>query len=268
MTQPIVSPPHNPSNPAEADLVAVGAGRQVFVSEDFAQSWPISLRFNLPSGSGNIFALAFASTTRLYIGTTLGQVFRADKAGGTWSADRIDDVSAGELGLVGLVTDVAVDWSDATHASVYVVFGGMGDRRHVWRFDGTRWEARSGTTAAAGLLDVEHNALVVDPEAPDNLYVGADIGVWHSPDRGQNWEPMQNGLPDAPVFDLQIHPTQRLLRAATHGRGIYEITLVGSGGPFRVNRLKGGRPGETRRYCIPGPVEVIGTGLYLRHVTP
>jgi hypothetical protein len=40
-----------------------------------------------------------------------------------------------------------------------------------------------------------------------------------------NWELFQNGLPDAPIFDLQIHPTQRLLRAATHGRGIYEIAI-------------------------------------------
>jgi len=27
------------------------------------------------------------------------------------------------------------------------------------------------------------------------------------------------------VFDLQIHPTQRLLRAATHGRGIFEMSI-------------------------------------------
>ena len=31
--------------------------------------------------------------------------------------------------------------------------------------------------------------------------------------------------PDAPVFDLQIHPTQRLLRATTHGRGLFEYPL-------------------------------------------
>jgi hypothetical protein len=33
-------------------------------------------------------------------------------------------------------------------------------------------------------------------------------------------------LPDAPVFDLQMHATQRLLRAATHGRGVYELALT------------------------------------------
>ena len=78
------------------------------------------------------------------------------------------------------------------------------------------------------LLDVEHNAIVVDREAPDNVYVGVDIGVWRSPNRGQAWEPLPNGLPDAPVFDLQIHPTRRLLRASTHGRGLYEFPLDGA----------------------------------------
>ena len=57
------------------------------------------------------------------------------------------------------------------------------------------------------------------------MYAGADVGVWHSADGGVNWAPLQNGLPDAPVFDLQIHPTQRRLRVATHGRGVYEIRI-------------------------------------------
>ncbi|HEV7602052.1 MAG TPA: hypothetical protein VGO49_17585, partial [Bradyrhizobium sp.] len=109
--------------------------------------------------------------------------------------------------------------------SIYVAFGGAGDRRRVWWYDGAKWHERSGTPGVSGLLDVEHNALAVDSTAPNNIYVGADIGVWHSADGGQNWQPLENGLPDAPVFDLQIHPTQRLLRAATHGRGVYEYSL-------------------------------------------
>jgi hypothetical protein len=160
----------------------------------------------------------------LFIGTTRGRVFRADRTGNTWTVTRIDNAAAGPLPLSGLVSDVAVDWSDAALDSIYLAFGGIGDNRHVWRFDGASWESRSGG-AGSDLLDVEHNALAVDATDPLNLYVGADIGVWHSPDQGLMWTPLQNGLPDAPVFDLQIHPTQRLLRAATHGRGIYEIAL-------------------------------------------
>lgn len=225
MTQPIVSPPFNSASPGDADLVAIGSGSSVFISEDFAATFSGALSITLPASAGLVFALAFASTTRLFIGTTLGQVFRADRTGSIWSVKRLDTVGAGPLGLHGLISDVAVDWADTTLASAYVAFGGKGDQRRVWRFDGTKWEVRSGPAGGNNLLDVEHNALVVDPKAPANVYVGADIGVWHSADSGAHWTPLQNGLPDAPVFDLQIHPTQRLLRAALHGRGLYEIPL-------------------------------------------
>jgi hypothetical protein len=75
------------------------------------------------------------------------------------------------------------------------------------------------------LLDVAANAVVVDPANPSHLYVGADIGVWRSTDSGANWTPISQGLPDAAVTDLLLHNPRRLLRAATHGRGVYERTL-------------------------------------------
>jgi hypothetical protein len=225
MIQPIVGVPFDPPNPGTADLVALGAGQAVYISDDFASSW-LPNPIVLPGGAaaGDAFALAFSSADRLFIGTTRGLVFRAERTANTWSLVRLDRAPAGPLGVTGLITDIAVDWADAGGASVYVAFGGMGDRRRVWHFDGSRWEPRSGSGAST-LLDVEHNALAVDRMAPNNIYVGADIGVWHSVDGGLNWTPLENGLPDAPVFDLQIHASQRLLRAATHGRGVYEISL-------------------------------------------
>jgi hypothetical protein len=74
------------------------------------------------------------------------------------------------------------------------------------------------------LLDVEHNAVVVDPNT-STVYVGADIGVWKSTDAGAHWAVMEFGLPDAAVLDLGIHQPSRLLRAALHGRGVYEYKL-------------------------------------------
>jgi hypothetical protein len=225
MTEPIVGTPYNPAQPADADLVAVGAGRFVLVSTDFAATWQPGMTMVLPGDAGNVFALKFASPARLFIGTTNGQVFRADLAGNKWTLSRLDNVAAAPLGLSGLISDIDVDWADATLASIYVTFGGRGDRRRVWRFDGARWEARSGAVGGNNLLDIEHNAIVVDRAAPNNLYVAADLGVWQSTDAGQSWSVMRDGLPEAAVFDLQIHPTQRLLRAATYGRGLYEIQL-------------------------------------------
>lgn len=220
MTEPIVGPPYNPAAPSEAKLVAVGSGADIHLSQNFGSTWPKTI--TLP-GDGVVFALTFASAKILFAGTSRGEIYRIEKKGTRWMKTRIDDAANG---MDGLVTDIAVDWSDATRQSIYVAYGGSGDYRHVWHFDGAAWTARSGPPGNAdNLLDVEHNALAVDRDAPQNVYAGADIGVWHSTDAGTTWAPLSNGLPDAPVFDLQIHPTRRLLRAATHGRGVYELEL-------------------------------------------
>jgi hypothetical protein len=232
MAAPLVGAPYNPGTPAEADVVAYGAGSVsgsvfsaiVYISSDFGTTWPAANRITLPSGSGGIFSMSFASATRLYVGTTNGRVFRLDK-GATWSMTRIDNVAAGALPLAGLVTDIAVDASDATGSSIFISFGGTGDFRHVWRFDGTSWQARSGTSGSSTqLLDVEHNALQYD-RVTNRVYVGTDVSVWQTTDGGLTWTPLENGLPDSPVYDLQIHPTARLMRAALHGRGVWEWKL-------------------------------------------
>src|SRR5258708_23652740 len=45
-----------------------------------------------------------------------------------------------------------------------------------------------------------------------------------------NWTPFSQGLPEAAVTDLTVHSASRKLRAATHGRGVWEIALQPSGG--------------------------------------
>ncbi len=228
MAEPLVGAPGSlrVALGARVSTDAVIAEAAIYVSDDFGQTWPVTSAptMTLPSGSGRIYSMVFASPTRLYVGTTAGQAFRADLSGSAWSLARIDNATGGPLPLVGLVSDLAVDWSDPTLQSVYLCFGGIGDPRHVWRFDGIAWQARSGT-GASSLLNIEHNAIVVDSANPTNVYVGADLGVWHSPDSGLNWAALELGLPDAPVLDLQLHRGARALRASTHGRGVYEYRL-------------------------------------------
>jgi len=219
MAEPLIGAPGS-------ERVAFGAGNTIYVSNDFGTTWPavVSPTMTLPSGSAGIYSMVFANDTRMFIGTTNGRVFRADFANNTWSLTRIDNATGGVLAVVGLVSDIAIDWSDTTLNSVYICLGGTGDARHVWRFNGTAWQARSGT-GVTGLIDVEHNAILVDPANTGHVYVGADIGVWRSTDGGNTWTLLQNGLPDAPVFDLQLHAAARVLRASTHGRGLYEYRL-------------------------------------------
>ena len=81
------------------------------------------------------------------------------------------------------------------------------------------WTAISGT----GLPQVPINAFYV--HGPTGfLYAGTDIGVYISINNGNIWTPFGTGLPRIAVFDLAPAPGG-ILRAATHGKGIYQIPL-------------------------------------------
>lgn len=213
---------------AEANRVAFGS-RRVWISNTFGGGWASIPAGNATDDLGSrIRSLRFASFTRLYAGTAGGRVYRFVQSGGNWTHTRLDTMGGtSALPLALPVTSIAIDTSDASGNSIYVTLGGSGDFRHVWRFDGTQWQARSGPSAGAAtsLIDVQHNAIVCDPSSTSTLYVGADIGAWRSTDGGTNWAVFSDGLPDAAVLDLDLHQPRRLLRAATYGRGVFEFRL-------------------------------------------
>ncbi|MGI9077406.1 MAG: WD40/YVTN/BNR-like repeat-containing protein [Gemmatimonadaceae bacterium] len=65
-----------------------------------------------------------------------------------------------------------------------------------------------------------------DPHNRDLLFVGTDVGVYMSRDRGAHWSRFMSGLPTVPVHDLQIHPREHELIAATHGRSIWIVDIL------------------------------------------
>ena len=83
--------------------------------------------------------------------------------------------------------------------------------------------------AGSGIPSIPINALAIDPINSNILYAGTDIGVYYTTDAGANWNPYGTGLPRAAVFDLALQNANRVLRAGTHGRGIWEIPLITPG---------------------------------------
>jgi photosystem II stability/assembly factor-like uncharacterized protein len=65
-----------------------------------------------------------------------------------------------------------------------------------------------------------------DPVNRDLLFAGTDLGAYVSRDRGQSWQKFMTGLPTVPVHDLQIHPRDHELIAATHGRSIWIVDVA------------------------------------------
>jgi photosystem II stability/assembly factor-like uncharacterized protein len=65
-----------------------------------------------------------------------------------------------------------------------------------------------------------------DPANADLLYLGTDLGVYVSTDRGGAWQRFMTGLPTVPVHDLKVHPRERELIAGTHGRSIWIVDVA------------------------------------------
>ena len=65
-----------------------------------------------------------------------------------------------------------------------------------------------------------------DPYNRDLLFVGTSRAAYTSLDRGQTWLRFMTGMPNVPVYDLQIHPRDRELIAATHGRSFWIVDIL------------------------------------------
>ena len=121
--------------------------------------------------------------------------------------------------------------------TAYITFGGYNVQNGHHIMKTTNLDTSAGaaavdwTPSGFGIPDVPVNSITIDRLAPNNMYAATDIGVYRSADAGMSWMPFSSGLPRIAVFDLafqeQVGSTSgdRVLRIATHGRGIWEMIV-------------------------------------------
>ncbi len=240
----------NWSTPVVIDPASVGdlfttlyyGANRLYRSTNSAASWSVvspDLSAGVPGLNGIVFGtittidVARSNPATIYVGTDDGNVWVSTNAGGSWT--RIDGALPNRW-----VTRVAVDPFD--DAAAYVVFSGYRqDDPAPYVFRTTDW-GTSWTALAGDLPQAPVNDIVVDHRISDVLYVGTDVGVFVSVDKGGAWHPLLEGLPDGVVVtDLDFvgggAPT---LYAATYGRSQYAYDIgVLTGVPGA-----GGDPGE------------------------
>ena len=114
----------------------------------------------------------------------------------------------------------------------YVAFNGYGlpPGQQVWKTTDLVSALNSGKAptwkpAGSGFPDVSVNGLVIDPKFPQHLYAGTDIGVYASTNGGASWHRFGIGFPHAEVYDIALQSKFRILRAATHGLGMFQARL-------------------------------------------
>ena len=85
--------------------------------------------------------------------------------------------------------------------------------------------------------------------SPGHIFVGTDTGgVLRSPDHGESWLPINQGLYDYPINDLAVAPDNpAIIYAATHG-GVYRSTNSGDVWELLTN---GFPPKDKKSYSAP-----------------
>ncbi|MGA2694446.1 MAG: hypothetical protein ABSE92_00195 [Terriglobales bacterium] len=133
------------------------------------------------------------------------------------------------------VSAIALDPTDPTGNTAYVSIMGFGVS-HIWQTTnaGVSWNDFTGTGSNA-LPDAPANAIALDT-TQETLYVGTDVGVFSTSTSTPSWNEVgpaaqsgQSGfLPNVAVTELELFNAQgeKLLRASTYGRGVWETPLV------------------------------------------
>jgi uncharacterized protein (TIGR03437 family) len=207
-------------DPTKPNRLYFGTHR-LWRTDDATGSWT-AISPDLAPTTGTIRSIGIAPSDpkTIYVGTSNGRISVTRNAGADWR-----NASNGIPNRI--VTQIEVDPIDPLVA--YATVSGF-DTGHLFKTvdGGNNWGDISGNLPNVPVMDV-----VVDPDVPDTLYLATDVGVLVSGDGGFNWTTLGNGLPRVVTFSLALNRRTRVLRAATHGRSIWEVQLPSPGSSVR-----------------------------------
>lgn len=103
---------------------------------------------------------------------------------------------------------------------VYVTLGGFSSSNKVIKI-----KNEQATNLTYNLPNLSCNSIIQQPVTGD-YYIGMDAGVYKMSRSGNNWTLFDQGLPTTVISELEIQKSTGKLRAATYGRGIWEVELL------------------------------------------
>ncbi|MCH8147263.1 MAG: FAD-dependent oxidoreductase, partial [Planctomycetes bacterium] len=202
---------------------------------------------NFPAGQTCVFPLCSAidissqNSTRIWVGYNSsgcrqsvhdGRVSRTTTSPGntinnaTWVNVNIDDAGVALLPNR-WVTDIAIN--PLNDREVFVTFGGY-NNNSIWftADEGATWELRQGTGPNT-IPTIHVSTIRFHPTNTNWVYVGTDLGVFASEDKGLNWNraPLFSDVDHEGPVNVEISELfwqgNDFLMAATFGRGMYRV---------------------------------------------
>jgi photosystem II stability/assembly factor-like uncharacterized protein len=210
---PLVMDPNNPT-------VLLAGGTSIWRTTNRAASWDSIRAPVLGNPKCSAIDIYKANSNVIWIGYDNGLVSYTVNNGATWN-------DVGKPGGSRFVTDIAINPTPTAYAEVMVTVGGYSGN-NVWLSsdNGSTWVPRTGQ-APDNLPAIQINTVRYHPLQTNRVYVGTDLGVFASTDRGVHWnvapQSLQNeGPANTPVEELFWQGTTYLI-AATHGRGMFRV---------------------------------------------
>ncbi len=190
-----------------------GSGR-VWRTRNDGDTWQAVSDF-LDGSAITAMEVARADSSRIYVGTENGGIYRSVDGGDSWSGDLASTVLPART-----VTRLESRADDAD--VVYATVANFGNR-HVFR------SADGGLTWVdvdrGELPDAPFHSIVLPAAHPTRVYACCDVGVFVSDDDGTTWTNLTRNLPTVMVVDLVYHETDRTLTAATYGRSVWRLQV-------------------------------------------
>ena len=199
-------------DPEYPDTLYVGYDR-LYKSFDGGSSFTTASPFGYFGGVLDQLAIAPSQTSIIYASRG-ANFFKTNNRGNTW-ADLSSNAPSGQS-----ITKIAVDPVDHNH--VIITKSGYSTSNKVFESldGGVSW-----TSIANGLPNLPANCVVIQDNPERSIYVGMDVGVFYRDSINPTWVEFNGGLPNVIVNDLDINYTNRQLRAATYGRGVWQSPL-------------------------------------------
>ncbi|MFH1572368.1 MAG: sialidase, partial [Acidobacteriota bacterium] len=171
--------------------------------------------------AGTVYAIAESKLERglIWIGTNDGLVQLTRDAGKTWT-----NVTSNlpDLPPWGSIRSIAPSRYDAATAYLAVDFHQMNNRDpFVYKTSDYGKTFRKITTGIPRSMLSYARWICEDPVRRGLLYLGTENAIYVSFDDGENWQPLQNDLPHAPVYGITVQEHFNDLVIATYGRGFW-----------------------------------------------